>query len=568
MDLLNNFHFAYPLWLWAFLVIPVVIALYLLFYRRKNTSHHQLEKFIDRHLLSYLLRDGEHKKRSFFKTLLLWSAVWACLTFALAGPRWNYREIETFSKDQSLVILLDLSESMNAEDLKPTRLVRAKQKIEDLINQSVGVKIGLIAFAADPHMIAPITDDKEMIRHLLPSLETGLIYVQGSKLSPALTMASSMLGTEPGSNKAVLVISDGGFEDASAITMAKKLAESGYVIHAMGVGTVEGAPLRDAQGNILKRNGQAILSKLEQERLKGLADAGKGYYLEAKYSAQGEGVILKDLEKRSEAQVNTLKKNKLWDERFYFLLLPILPVILFWFRRGYVFSALLFLPFFSLEAASIKDSFKNSEELGKEALDSANYEAAIDSFKDPYRKGVAYYKAGKFKEAEEMFKNSTRQEVSLNAAYNLGNSLAKQEKFKEAISAYEGVLKKWPECTKAKDNLELVKNLLQKQESSNSETGEKKKEESESKDSETQEEQKNPSEENSSKEDKEQDEMAASDTDENQEEPKTDKPIASQEDQDADLWLNQISGDPKSFLKNKFYIESKKSGATKGVDPW
>ena len=75
--------------------------------------------------------------------MLLWSVVWACLTLALAGPRWNFREMETFSRDQSLVILLDLSESMNATDIKPSRLVRAKQKIEDLINLSKGVKIGL-----------------------------------------------------------------------------------------------------------------------------------------------------------------------------------------------------------------------------------------------------------------------------------------------------------------------------------------------------------------------------------------------------------------------------------------
>ena len=571
MDL-KEFNFAHPLWLLGLLIIPVIFALFFFFYR-KDTPSHQLEKFIDRHLLPYLALKENHKKGSFLKTLVLWSSVWACLTLALAGPRWNYREIETFSRDQSLVILLDLSESMNGADIRPSRLVRAKQKIEDLINLASGVKIGLIAFAADPHMIAPVTDDKEMIRHLLPSLETDLVYVQGSKLSVALNMAASMLESEPGSNKALLVISDGGFEDAGAISVAKKLAENGLIIHAMGIGTLEGSPLKDAGGNVIKRNGIPILSRLEQEKLKSLAEAGGGYYLEARYSDRDESLILQDLEKRSDVAMNLGSKNRLWDERFYLLLVPALFIILFWFRRGYVFSLLPFLlmPFFSLEA-----SFKNHEELGKEAFDLKDYETAVSQFQDPYRKGVAYYKAGKFEQAEEMFKSSTREEVALNAGYNLGNSLAQQQKFKEAITAYEDVLKKWPECTKAKENLELIKSMMKEEESSDS--GDGKKEESDPKDSKN--------EQRDSKEGEEQKEQESSDVQENKEaqseeaqsdkqEPsdeapneKEQKQVASQEEQDADLWLNQISNDPKTFLKNKFYIESKKNATTRGVDPW
>ena len=161
--------------------------------------------------------------------------------------------METFSQDQSLVILLDLSESMNATDIKPSALVRAKQKIEDLLNLSKGVKIGLIAFAADPHMITPLTEDKETIRHLLPSLETDLVYIQGSRLSSALEWPLQCWRQNRAIIRLLLVISDGGFEDASAITTAKKLAEKGIVIHAMGIGTVEGAPLQDQKGMSSKK---------------------------------------------------------------------------------------------------------------------------------------------------------------------------------------------------------------------------------------------------------------------------------------------------------------------------
>ncbi len=217
---LSLLHFAYPGCLWLIGAIPLVGLVYLFFYRTQ-TSEVQLEEFIDSHLLPYLLVNHSEKESSFWKSFFIWSFVWLCLTLALAGPRWSFREMEMFSKDQSLVVLLDLSDSMNTKDVKPSRLVRAKQKIEDPLNLSKGVKIGLIAFAADPHMITPITDDTETIRYLLPLLGADLVYIQGSKLSSALEMASKMLEAEPGNNKAILLMSDGGFEDASAITTAK-----------------------------------------------------------------------------------------------------------------------------------------------------------------------------------------------------------------------------------------------------------------------------------------------------------------------------------------------------------
>jgi len=562
----SELHFAHPLCLLGNLMIPIVWVLFFIF-QQKHQPIHQLEKFIDRHLLPYLLVNYSDKNRFFWKKILLWSLVWSCLTVALAGPRWNFKEVETLSKDQSLVILLDLSESMNGEDIKPSRLIKAKQKIEDLINLSKGVKIGLIAFAADPHMIVPITDDKEMIRQLLPSIETDLVHIQGSRLSLALDMAANMLEAEPGSNKALLVISDGGFEDADFIEVGRKLAKKDLVIHSMGIGSVEGAPLKNYQGKMIKKNGIPIFSKLEKENLQSLSEVGNGHYLEGSYFSQDEVFIVNELKKRAEVQVNIGKKNRIWEEHFYLFILPIIPVILWWFKRGYVLSMVLifFIPFFKLDATPISNYFKNSEEIGKEALEEGAYETAGHTFKDCYRAGVAYYKAGFFSEAEEMFRNSSREDVSLQAAYNLGNSLAKQEKFKEAIAAYEDVLKKCPEHVKAKENLELVKNIMQEQESSQQGDGD-------SKNSEDQD--KKNTENPTPQEEDQKDNSDPKDVEEKEEKNKEESDslekneAKSQEDQDANLWLNQISNDPKAFLKNKFYIESKKNGTTKGVDPW
>ncbi len=648
----SQIHFAHPYFLLAAIAIPVVWALYLIFFKT-SVSRPKLEQFIDSHLLPYLLINKSTTK-SVWKPLLWWSVVWALLTLALAGPRWNFREMDTFSKDQNLVILLDLSESMNVADIKPTRLVRAKQKIEDLLNLSRGVKVGLIAFAADPHIITPITDDKESIRHLLPTLDTDLVYVKGSRLAPALEMASSMLAAEAGTNKAILVISDGGFEDASALITAKKIGSQGILIHTMGMGTAEGGPVQDHAGNVLKKNGNLMISKLEKERLKEISTVGKGRDLALDYTTRSEEHILNDLEKRAEAQMALGKKNRVWEEHFYLFILPVLPFLLWWFRRGYVFAWLLLFSFptYSLEAAAA-DYFKNNEQLGKDALERGDFETAGQIFQDPYRKGVAYYKAGNYAEAENFFRQSTRPEMATHAMYNLGNTLAQQQKIDDAITAYEEVLEQQPDHARAKENLELLKKMRDqqqqndqqqsqgdeqsensdqqnskdssgqqpenKQQSSGSDKSEQQKkqdgqsEESNkqqskgSENSEQQQKQDRPREETNKKnpsdsdpqQDKSQDapqqnEQAKQDqkkeqqTNDSSSAPAQAQPKANdegkkedahdvakqgemaktQKDHDADLLLNRIESDPKKFMKNKFYIESKKSGTAEGIDPW
>lgn len=596
----SQFHFAHPLWFLMLLAIPLVWGLYYFFYRGQQ-SHHQLEKFIDKHLIPHLLVSGKQKKNKGWTYLLFWSLAWSCLILALAGPRWNYREVATLTRDQSLAILLDLSESMNAKDILPSRLGRAKQKIEDILNMSQGVKIGLIAFAADPHMIAPMTDDKETIRHLLPSLDTDIIYKQGSKLAPALEMASTMLKKEPGNNKSIVVISDGGFEDGSALQTAKKLAEKGIVLHTLGVGTLEGAPLKNRQGIVIKKNGSPIISKLEKEKFQEISKMGNGRYFDANHSEE-IAFILEDLEKRSQIQ-QAQKTQGYWEEHFYLFLLPILPIFLWWFQRGYMFSLLFLILIPTYSQATFSNYFYNADQLANLAYEEGDYATASDSFQDPYRKGVAYYRQGDYASAEKMFRQSSRPEIASSAAYNLGNSLVYQNKLKEAITAYEEVLKKWPDHLQAKENLEIVKKMLEEQKQNQQENSqnqdekdnnnqeeekdnsqndgkEEKSEEQQQKDSESeengadqtdqQENTKEESSENSQDKEEEQQEEEQQPQEptlppEREGETKTPR---SQEDLDADLWLNQIKNDPKTFLKNKFYLESKKTGTKEEVDPW
>ena len=148
----SQFHFAQSIWFFGLLVIPIIWLLYS-FYYRSNANTDNLEKLVDKHLIPHLIRSSKTGQISIWRSLILGSVLWVFLMAAMACPRWNYKEFENYRENKSLVILLDLSKSMDASDIAPTRLIRARQEIEDIINLNKGTKIGLIGFAANAHII-------------------------------------------------------------------------------------------------------------------------------------------------------------------------------------------------------------------------------------------------------------------------------------------------------------------------------------------------------------------------------------------------------------------------------
>jgi len=584
----SDFHFNHPSFLWLGMIIPCIWVFYF-FFRKMGVSSHQLEKYIDKHLLPYLLLNKETKTKKNVG-IVLWSMAWFLLVLSLAGPRWNYREIELLSDNQSLVLLLDVSESMNAADVKPTRLARAKQKIEDLFHFAQGVKIGLIAFAADPHMISPITDDHQMMISILPSLTTDLVYVQGSRLSPALDMAGKMLEAEPGESKAVVILSDGGFEDTGAMRIAKELANQGISIYTFGIGSPEGILLQPKHRSNTATT-SPVWTKLEKERLHEISRIGNGRYLESRYGSD-EKIIIDDLKEKGNERLNTGVKKQIWEEHFYVFLLPVLPIFLWWFRQGYVIS--LFIIFFSFGRAygiEYENYFLTKEEQGKKAYEEKDYVAASTAFQDPYRKGIAYYRSGNYEEAEKMFLLSSRPEVAAQALYNLGNTYVQQNNLTAAVKAYEDVLTSWPDHTKAKENLAIVKKMLEEEKNQSDSSDEKQEDNDEKKDNKENKDQQQQNTKDNQK-DNQQDSQDTSQDNQQDEQRNEQKNDSSSEeikeeyleqqntkkneksaeekqlDEDANLWLDRIANDPQTFLKNKFYIESKRNGTKESHDPW
>lgn len=460
----SQFHFANNYWFFGLLVIPVIWLLYN-FYYQSNANIKDLENFADKHLIPHLLRSSKTGQISVWRSLILGSVLWACLMAAMAGPRWDFKEVGSYKEDQTLLILLDLSKSMDAGDISPSRLTRARQEIEDIINISKRVKIGLAGFAADAHIIAPITDDMNNIRHLLPLLGTDLIFVQGTRIVPALKTAKQMLLAEPGHNKSILIITDGGFQDQDGLSMATELASNGIILHTLGIASEKGVNFSDLEGNKIKRNDQLVVSRLEKEKLKELSNAGNGQYFDTHYSNKNAHRLLQLIEDRTSGEGERYQDIKHWEERFYIFVLPLLPIILLWFRRGFTFPIILLIlltPSYQTQAQNNIDRlFLNKEQFAKKAFEEVeDIDTALATFEDPYKRGVAYYRAGKFKQAEQSFRQSTRPKVKESALYNLANSLAYQNKLAEAVSTYNQLLSENPHHEKAKHNRDVVQKMI------------------------------------------------------------------------------------------------------------
>lgn len=316
-----GFHFEQPIWLLA-LLLPVGVHIWL----RLTTPHHDSERYrgyADVHLLPFLLGIREASKSSYLKKFLRWTMVWTLLVFAMAGPRWDYTDIQLFRPGNDLLILLDLSQSMNTPDIMPTRLQRARQEIDDILNSGLNARIGLVAFSTLAHVMSPLTEDTHSLHTLLPALNSDLTRLKGSRLTEALIRAQQLFAGQPEeSGKHILLISDGDFGDQEYETLLQQLAQSNIRIHVLGMGTSEGGQVRTESGRTLRMpGGGEIVSRLDETGLRTIAQVGNGIYLQASLDDDDTSAIMKVVNQHTAAAKATEQKTRVWNDRYYWLIL-------------------------------------------------------------------------------------------------------------------------------------------------------------------------------------------------------------------------------------------------------
>ena len=325
----TGLHFAQPLWLWGLLAIPLVIAWLILSSPLRQHGHEA--RYADTRLLPYLTGVATTRVVSSRWPLFGWALAWSLLSLAMAGPRWDFRQMNPFEPGADLVILLDISRSMDVTDVNPSRLERARQEIQDLANANPGISTGLIAFASVAHVVTPVTEDRESLLRQLPALSTSLVQLQGSRLADAIDQANRLLagqGDDVAHN--ILLISDGDFADPGLDEKVSSLRAAGTRFHVLAVGTTQGGPVP----GLMATNGEPVLSALDEAGLRRLAESGGGVFRIADYRDNDTRAILDAILSHARARQNARMQTLVWNEYFYWLLIPAVLTLLYLYRPG------------------------------------------------------------------------------------------------------------------------------------------------------------------------------------------------------------------------------------------
>ncbi|MBF0164976.1 MAG: VWA domain-containing protein [Magnetococcales bacterium] len=456
--MIEAFHWLRPAWLIALLAL---LPLFWLVRSKRRNQANDWEKVCDPHLLPRFLTTAHGPRTpSLLPRLLLVAALLAIL--ALAGPAWRKLPQPLFQKQGALVVALDLSLSMEAGDLAPSRLERAKLKIADLLKRRREGTTGLIAYAGDAFLVAPLTTDTETIRAQLPALTTEIMPLLGSRPDLALALAGKLLQQSGVARGEILLITDG---DLSSATLAQttKLTEAGRRLSVLAVGTPEGAPIRLKKGGFLQDSqGAIVIPRLEEPPLRGLARTGMGHFARLTADDSDLDLLLAD-EASEDADSSRLASGvgmaDLWHEEGPWLLLLALPLAALGFRRGVLglmVGSMVMMPRAGL-ALDWESLWLRPDQQGMTRLQAGEPSEAAQKFVDPAWKGAALYRAGRFEEAERAF----QAQAGAEGWYNRGNALARLERHGEAAAAYDEALKLDPGHADARHNRDLLRKFLE-----------------------------------------------------------------------------------------------------------
>ncbi|WP_162272307.1 vWA domain-containing protein [Thalassotalea crassostreae] len=463
---MDDFHFIRPLWLVA--IIGLVWALWQL--RKLRISSSAWHQVIPKHLSTLLLSSDEDKKPV---SLIPAALIGLLMIVALAGPTWQKIPQPVFDVERGSVLVMDMSLSMLATDIKPDRLTMARYKAMDLVERIDEGEVGLVAYAGDAFTISPLTSDINNIKLLLPSLSPMIMPELGSNPYPALILANQMLNNAGHIEGDIYWITDGISQDEIS-DINNFASEHNHRINILAVGTADGAPITLSNGELMKdRGGNIVIPKLVSGRLAGISRTSSGIF--SLISADDSDLVnLSQLPQAKAAEKQSMEENMgdSWHEAGPYLLLLALPFLLTYFRRGVLFTPVLLAGIlaFSMQVPNaqaniIDDLFKTQDQQAQQKFNDGNYQQAAEQFKNPTWQASSLYKSGDYEAALEAYQKLelSEQNVGVDATYNKANTLAKLQQFEQAINAYEQVLEQQPQHNDALANKAIVEQLLEQQ---------------------------------------------------------------------------------------------------------
>lgn len=518
--MITDFHFLRPWWLLA--VVAAALLVWLL--DRRGDVRRRWQNLIAPNLLDHLLVDNGHVRG--LRPVHLMAGLLALSAVAVAGPTWE-KERPPFTEDLApLAIAIDLGSTMDATDVSPTRIERAKLKVQDIMQRRKGARTALFAYAGSAHMVLPLTDDMSLVTTYISALSTALMPIKGKDTAKALEVVETALAGEsvPGT---ILFMTDG-------VERASFGAFTGYKgrndLMVLGIGTAEGGAVMLARGQYLTDvNGARVQARLDVDALK---------ELQHNSSVQIATITLDDTDidwiihrVQSAFTQKTDEGLERWRDFGWYLTIPVALIAMLTFRRGsrvHWLGAVMPLLLISLaaapptKAADFADIWLTPDQQGQRAFDIGDYSGAAAHFENPAWRGAALYRTGRYQDAIDAFARSTDSE----SYYNAGNALMHLDKADEAAAAYRQALKQRPNWQQAAANLELA---------------ERRKKEKEDQEKERQQEQ------------------AGLDPDQIQFDDKAGKGKEGQVNvavQTAEVWMRNIQVSPAQLLARKFALES------------
>jgi len=456
--MIEQFTLLRPLWLLA--LLPLAGLVWQLF--KGNPNSRSWQSVVDPELLPHLLAGKFQARQS--RTVALAAVIGFAAIIALAGPVWEKLPQPVYRQQAALVIALDLSRSMDATDVKPSRLTRARHKIADILSRRSEGQTALVVYAADAFLVTPLTEDVGTIKALLPSLSTDLMPTQGSRVDRALQQALRLFDNGGVKRGDILIVSDG--LSANEIVEVEKILHnlSGYRISILGVGSETGGPIPLASGGFLKdAGGSIVIPRMPVDAMARLAVRGAGEF--ATITTDDRDILsILDHMQRNRFETEAIASDRtadIWREQGPWLLLFILPLVALAFRRGVLFMLpLLMIPFSpGADAFGWEELWQNQNQRGRLQFEQGAHEQAAELFKNPGWKASSHYRAGDYDEALQYW----AEQADESAYYNQGNALAKLGRMDEAVKAYEKALEINPQHQDAGYNKKLLEDLIEQQ---------------------------------------------------------------------------------------------------------
>ncbi|HEX6995986.1 MAG TPA: VWA domain-containing protein [Gammaproteobacteria bacterium] len=469
--MLDDFHFLRPAWL---LALPVGVAL-IVYAFRAHASGGAWRRVVDRALQPFVLTSADRYTGRRWP-LVAAVAAWTVATVALAGPAWQRLPVPAFRTNEALVVALDLSRSMDAADLAPSRLTRAKLKLLSLLDRRDGGQTGLVVFSTHAFTVTPLTTDTRTIASLVAALTTDIMPTQGSSIAAGIEKAASLLRQANVTDGRILLMTDAEPTPAD-VDAVRSVAGDGIAVSVLAVGTEDGAPIPQPTGGfVTDGSGNVVVPKLDARRLAALAAAGGGRFstltaddgdLERLEPPQEAGEIVESGEDTRVADV--------WQDAGLYFAVLLLPLVALGFRRGWiaVFALCLLVPHPQVRAQepaegsgaeSVGDGlvdwwaslWRRADQRGMDAMAAERPERAARLFDDPEWRAAAQYRAGDYSASARSLAGID----TADAHYNRGNALARAGEIESAIAEYDRALELDPEHEDARYNRDLLKERL------------------------------------------------------------------------------------------------------------